>query len=127
MVEPFLGSIQYFAFKFAPTGWSQCAGQQLAVSQYQALFSLLSNKYGGDGNTNFNLPDYRGRAIMGAGTDPVNDLTYTYGQKGGAESTTIPLTALPPHTHEMRNFAIFVNTAASTTGIPNPNTVVPAI
>ena len=60
-MEPFYGQIQLFAFQFAPQGWLPCEGQRLPVSKpkYQALFALIGNRYGGDGQTNFALPDLR--------------------------------------------------------------------
>lgn len=60
MDEPFLGEIQLFSLNFAPMGWTQCSGQTLQISQNQALYSLLGTNYGGDGITNFQLPDLRG-------------------------------------------------------------------
>ncbi len=64
MSEPFLGEIRLFGFNFAPIGWAMCNGQLLPINQYTALFSLLGTMYGGDGNTNFALPDLRGRVAM---------------------------------------------------------------
>ncbi|MTV50430.1 tail fiber protein [Heliobacillus mobilis] len=61
-MEPILGQIQIFAFNYAPDGWTLCDGRQLQVAQNQALFSLISNTYGGDGRTTFNLPDLRNAA-----------------------------------------------------------------
>jgi len=66
-VEPFIGQIALFAFGFTPRHWAQCNGQLLPISQYQALFSLLGTKYGGDGRTNFALPDLRGRTPVHRG------------------------------------------------------------
>ena len=63
MSEPFVGEIRMFAGNFAPRGWAFCDGQLLAVSQNDALFSLLGTIYGGDGRTTFGLPDLRGRRI----------------------------------------------------------------
>ena len=116
MVEPFIGSIQYFAFSYAPSGWSQCNGQSLVINQYQALFSLLSNRYGGDGVNNFNLPDYRGRAILGAGNSDYG-INYAFGQNGGAESVTIPLAALPAHTHQAASYQVPAVASSGTTPI----------
>ena len=70
MSEPFVGEIRMFAGNFAPRGWAFCDGQLLAVSQNDALFSLLGTIYGGDGRTTFGLPDLRGRIPLHEGTGP---------------------------------------------------------
>jgi microcystin-dependent protein len=93
MNQPFLGTIQYFAFPFAPTGYALCSGQAMPINQNQALFALLGTMYGGNGTTTFNLPDYRGRTIVGVGNG------YVQGQLAGTEGTTILATNLPAHTH----------------------------
>jgi microcystin-dependent protein len=90
MAEPFLGEIRIVSFNFVPRGWAPCDGRLLPINQNQALFSLLGTTYGGDGRTNFALPDYRGRVPVGFGTGPgLTDIAQ--GQKGGAE--TVALTA----------------------------------
>jgi microcystin-dependent protein len=97
-MEPFLGQIQAFGFNFAPRGWAKCDGTLLAISQNQALFSLLGTQFGGDGRTTFALPDLRGRSIVhagqGAGLSPIQ-----IGQKGGQENVTLNTNNLPPHNH----------------------------
>ena len=95
MSEPFLGQIKIFGFNFAPRNWAQCDGQLLPINQNQSLYSLLGTTYGGDGRTNFGLPDLRGR------TPIFNSDSIGLGHKGGAES--VPLTAdqLPKHTHTL--------------------------
>ena len=70
MSEPFLGQITFFGFNFPPLGWMQCQGQLLPISQYTALFSLLGTQCGGDGRTNFGLPDLRGRVPVSQGQGP---------------------------------------------------------
>ena len=70
MADPFLGEIKMFAGNFAPRGWALCDGHLLAISQYDALFSLLGTAYGGDGRTTFGLPDLRGRIPIHVGTGP---------------------------------------------------------
>jgi len=98
MTEPFVGSIQYFAFGFAPRGWATCSGQVMQVTQNQALFALIGTLYGGDGRTTFQLPDLQGRSMVGfgLGNPPQNVSSYTIGTKGGTESGVLPL---PSHTH----------------------------
>jgi microcystin-dependent protein len=101
MTEPFLGTIQYFAFGYAPTGWLQCNGSTVQVQQYAALYSLLGEYYGGNGTTNFNLPDLRGRTIIGytTATPPSGISTYAIGASGGAETVAVPVGTLPTHNH----------------------------
>ena len=78
MTSPFLAEIRIFPFGFAPTGWAQCNGQILPISQNTALFSLLGTTYGGDGRTTFGLPNLQGRAAVGFG-DPPGRPTYNLG------------------------------------------------
>ncbi len=96
--EPFIGEIRMFAGNFAPRGWAFCDGQLLAVSQNDALFSLLGTIYGGDGRTTFGLPDMRGRMVMHAGTGPGLS-TRRLGEKGGAEQVTLTAANVAGHTH----------------------------
>ena len=87
-----------FGGNFAPRGWAFCDGQLLAVSQNDALFSLLGTIYGGDGRTTFGLPDLRGRIPLhaGQGTGLSN---YPLGAKSGAERVTLTTSEIPHHTH----------------------------
>lgn len=100
MSEPFVGEIRMFAGNFAPRSWAFCDGQLLAVSQNDALFSLLGTIYGGDGRTTFGLPDMRGRIPIHAGSGP--GLTpRKLGAKSGAENVTLTTNELPNHTHNV--------------------------
>jgi microcystin-dependent protein len=96
--DPFIGSIDFVGFNYAPLGWAHCDGQLLSISQNTALFSLFGTIYGGDGRTTFALPDLRGRAPIHEGTGPGLS-PYNIGQKGGAETVTLNVNQLPPHTH----------------------------
>ncbi|MGJ8570400.1 MAG: phage tail protein [Hoeflea sp.] len=98
MSEPFVGEIRMFAGNFAPRGWAFCDGQLLAVSQNDALFTLLGTIYGGDGRTTFGLPDMRGRLPIHAGHGPGLS-ERRLGAKGGAENVTVTVNQLPSHTH----------------------------
>jgi microcystin-dependent protein len=101
MAQPYLGQIEAFAFGFAPRGWAICAGQTLPINQYQALFSLLGTTYGGNGISNFLLPDLRSRLAMGQGTG--QGLTpRTIGTVGGEENHALLVTETPGHTHLLR-------------------------
>jgi len=96
--DPFVGEISYVGFNFAPKGWAKCDGQLLPVNQYSALYSLLGTAYGGDGRTNFALPDMRGRVPIHQGTGPGLS-NYVIGQKSGAETATLSIGNLPAHSH----------------------------
>jgi microcystin-dependent protein len=98
MDDQILGEIRMVGFSFAPQGWALCNGQSLAISANSALFTLLGTTYGGNGSTNFNLPDLQGRLPLHAGSGaglPV----YTPGQKGGTQSVTLTAQQMPAHTH----------------------------
>jgi len=98
MSEPFVGEIKIFAGNFAPRGWAFCDGQLLAVSQNDALFSLLGTIYGGDGRTTFGLPDLRGRIPIHLGTGPGLS-PRNQGARTGVESVSLTVNQLAPHAH----------------------------
>jgi microcystin-dependent protein len=93
MAEPFLAEIRIMSFSFAPKGWAQCNGQLLPINQNQPLFSLLGTTFGGNGQTNFALPDYRGRVPIHVGSG------HTLGEVGGEQAHTLSIAELPTHTH----------------------------
>jgi len=99
MSEPFVGEIRMFAGNFAPRGWSFCDGQLIAVSQNDALFSLLGTIYGGDGQTTFGLPDMRGRVPIHKGHGPGLS-ERRLGQRAGAEDVTLTVNQIPGHNHD---------------------------
>ena len=98
-MDAYIGQIFPFAGAFAPQGTTQCQGQQMAIQQNQALFSILYNMYGGDARTTFNLPDLRGRVLVGAGASPFLNTTLNPGSFGGTATNTLTLANLPLHTH----------------------------
>jgi microcystin-dependent protein len=98
MADPILGEIRTFAFNFAPKGWEACRGQLLQISQNQALFALLGTLYGGDGRTNFALPDLQGRVAVGDGTSPAGT-QFGVGEAGGEEAHRLTEPELPVHRH----------------------------
>ncbi|ETX07758.1 phage tail protein [Candidatus Entotheonella palauensis] len=108
MSEPYLAEIRMFGFSFAPSGWAQCNGQSLPIDQNQAMFSLLSTTYGGNGRTDFNLPDLRARVPMHKGSG------FPLGDFGGEESHTLADNETPSHTHQLRG----VNVVGD---VDNPN------
>ena len=108
MADPFVAEVRIFPFNFAPKGWAFCDGQLLPLSQNTALFSLLGTTYGGDGKSNFALPDLRGRVPthMGSG--------LTLGERGGEQAHTVTISEMTQHTH--------VFNGTSTTGTLNVTT-----
>ncbi|WAH57647.1 tail fiber protein [Pseudomonas silvicola] len=120
MSDPYIGEIRLFAGKTAPQGWHVCDGTVLPVAQYQALYALLGNVYGGTAPVSFALPDLRGRVPVGTGTgvvpdtNPAASLTpRTLGSSGGAETVTLEGPHLPPHTH-----ALYAGNGPATTSTP---------
>jgi len=101
MADPFVAEIRIFPFNFAPKGWAWCNGQLLPISQNTALFSLLGTTYGGDGKSNFALPNMQGNAPIHAGQGPGLSL-YDLGQTGGTETVTLLQSEMPAHPHSMR-------------------------
>lgn len=98
MSNPFLAEIRIVPFNFAPKGWALCDGQVMAISQNTALFSLLGTTYGGDGQSNFALPDLQGRAPMHAGQGP--GLTdRMLGEQAGEDTVTLLTSEMPSHSH----------------------------
>lgn len=102
--ESMLGEISCTAANYCPRGWLECNGQILNTSSFSALFSLLGNKYGGDGRTTFALPNLQGRTIIGAGSG--SGLTArTLASTGGADSVTLAAENLPQHAHAVQAHA----------------------
>jgi len=112
MSEPFLSEIRIFSFNFPPKGWALCNGQLLPINQNQALFALLGTTYGGNGQTNFALPNLRGRLPIHEGSG------HILGEAAGASSVTITAQTMPQHLH----FAQASNSAATAT-VPANNLV----
>jgi len=98
MSNPFVAEIRIFPFNFAPKGWAFCDGQILPLSQNTALFSLLGTTYGGDGKSNFALPNFQGAAPMQQGQGPGLSLR-DLGETGGEQTVTLLQTEIPQHNH----------------------------
>jgi microcystin-dependent protein len=103
MADPFVAEIRIFPFNFAPKGWAWCDGQLMPLSQNTALFSLLGTTYGGNGKSNFALPDLQGRAPMHPGQGPGLSL-HDLGETGGSETVTLLESEIPVHTHTLRAY-----------------------
>jgi microcystin-dependent protein len=114
MADPFVAEIRLFPYDFAPTGWALCQGQLLPINQNTALFSLVGTYYGGNGTSNFALPDLRGRVPIhqgsGPGLSPVQ-----IGEVSGDETVTLLQNEMPPHNHPMPALA-----HAATATVPAP-------
>ncbi|HSB63292.1 MAG TPA: tail fiber protein [Thermoanaerobaculia bacterium] len=105
-MDPFVAEIRIFPFNFAPKGWAFCDGQLMPISQNTALFSLLGTTYGGDGKSNFALPNMQGNAPMHPGQGPGLSL-HDLGETGGSETVTLLESEIPSHSHALQ-------------GVPNP-------
>ena len=115
---PYIGEILPVPYNFAPRGWAFCQGQLLPINQNQALFSLLGTTYGGNGQTNFALPDLRGRVAVSSGQGPGLS-PYDLGERSGTESITLTVNELPTHGHEVG--------AAGIGTSPSPSANLPAV
>jgi microcystin-dependent protein len=99
-MDPFVAEIRIFPFNFPPKGWAFCDGQLLPLSQNTALFSLLGTTYGGDGKSNFALPNMQGNAPMHPGQGPGLSL-HDLGETGGSETVTLLESEMPAHSHSL--------------------------
>jgi microcystin-dependent protein len=97
-MDPFVCEIRIFPFNFAPKGWAFCDGQLMPISANTAVFSLLGTTYGGNGMSNFALPNLQGSAPMHPGQGPGLSL-HVLGEIGGVESLTLLQSEIPQHTH----------------------------
>jgi microcystin-dependent protein len=111
MSNPFLGEIKIISWDFAPKGWALCNGQFLPINQNQALFSLLGTMYGGNGQTTFALPNFRGRVPVHVGAG------FTQGEAAGSSSVTVNNSSMPAHTH-------FLNVTNNAATDANPSSTV---
>ncbi|WP_139925095.1 phage tail protein [Hymenobacter sp. DG01] len=110
----FLGEIIAVPFNFVPVGYARCDGQLLPLSQNTALFALLGTTYGGNGKTNFALPDLNGRVAVGAGQG-AGLSNYDLGHMGGESAVALQVQEVPAHTHTL---ALTYSTELGTTGSP---------
>ncbi|MDR0202703.1 MAG: tail fiber protein [Delftia acidovorans] len=115
MADPFYGEVRVFGFSFAPVNWAFCAGQTIQIQQNAALFSVIGNRFGGNGTTNFMLPNLQGRAAMGTGTGPGLS-TRNIGETMGTVTETLTIAQIPAHSH-----GISAQGASASTAIPSGN------
>jgi microcystin-dependent protein len=99
-MDPFVAEIRIFPFNFPPKGWAFCDGQILPLSQNTALFSLLGTTYGGDGKSNFALPNMQGNVPMHPGQGPGLSL-HDLGETSGSDNVTLLESEIPSHSHTM--------------------------
>ncbi|AVS73403.1 phage tail protein [Paracidovorax cattleyae] len=124
MSDAYIGEIRLFPFDWTPRGWLPCDGRTLTIQGNQALASLLGNQFGGDGKTNFNLPDLRGRVPVSQGVNPLTSppVTYAVGNYGGLEGVALTAAQVPPHSHSVNA----VGAAATTGAVVTTSNVLPA-
>jgi len=111
MAEPFIGEIRQVTFNFAPAGWLPCDGRLVSIGENDALYALIGTTYGGDGISNFALPDLRGRVSIHQGQSGGGN--YTPGQMGGASSVTLTTSQMASHSHVVR-----ANNGLGTVSVP---------
>ena len=111
MAQPFVGEIRLFAGMRIPSGWAKCTGALLQIADYQALYSLIGTRYGGDGRVTFGLPNFTGRVPIGMGQGP-NLSQRTLGQIGGADAVSLTVPEMAAHNHSF---------VASTADAVSPN------
>ena len=112
--QPMVGEIRMFAGNYPPVGWAFCDGSLISISENDVLFTLIGTTYGGDGQTTFALPDFRGRAPISVSSG------NSMGQMGGTETVTLTVSQIPAHRHPMQ-----VVNVPGTTNVPSPG-VMPA-
>jgi microcystin-dependent protein len=124
MADNFLGEIRSVSFNFAPVGWALCDGQTLLISQNTALFALLGTQFGGDGRSNFALPNLQGRVAIHAGQ---GQSFYDIGETGGSDTHALTIAEIPNHHHYLTAVNVPATSPSPTVGpwaIPNAGGVV---
>jgi microcystin-dependent protein len=120
MADQFVGEIRPFPYNFAPLGWALCNGQLMAISQNTALFSLIGVYYGGNGTSNFALPNLQGQIAVGQGQAPGLS-PYAIGDTTGTETVSLTTIQIPAHTH-----TVPVSATAGRVNTPSPSVVLGA-
>lgn len=112
-MDAYFGEIRAFPFSFTPEYWLECDGTAYQIGSYQALYAVIGTTYGGDGKTNFKVPDLRGLAAMHIGQGPGSS-NYTLSQTSGVDTVTLTETQMPNHDHSLQ-------TQVSTTRLTAPS------
>lgn len=115
MSDCFVGEIRLFGFSRIPYGWRACDGSTLPIAGNEVLYALIGTTFGGDGSTNFKLPDLRGRVPISQGLAPPLS-NRTVGQTGGEEAHALQTNEMPAHSHEL-----LATSSAATTAVPGNN------
>lgn len=123
MADAFIGEIRMFPYGYAPIGWFACNGQRMVLQQYQALYSLLGSRFGGDNQTYFNLPNLNGRIPVDTGVSPTTGTQFVFAQAIGQETVTLAYAQAPSHNHTFTTKLSGASTAGMTgvAGMTPPN------
>ncbi|MDX2101873.1 MAG: tail fiber protein [Alphaproteobacteria bacterium] len=126
-MEPFIGEIKYVAFSYVPRGYALCNGAVMTVSQNQALYALIGSTFGAPNAQSFNLPDLRGRTVVGAAVAAnAPQPPYKIGDKAGSDGVALTLAQIPAHTHALMGLDVTATKAVPTNSmfansVPQPN------
>lgn len=116
MAAPYVGEIRLFGFNFSPPNWALCNGATIPIRQNTTLYSVISNYFGGDGTTTFNLPDFRGRAALCVGPAP----GQTLGEQTGQAAVTLTIDQIPSHNHVLNAATLTPPNPAQNVAAPSP-------
>lgn len=124
-MDPYIAEIELFAGNYPPTGWFFCDGRELQIAQYQALFAVIGTRFGGNGTTNFKIPDLRGRAPIGFGQG-TGLTSRDLGATGGAEKVSLGANEMPVHNHTAQttmggNVTARINAVSESGTSPSPS------
>jgi len=117
MADAFVGEVRLFPYGFVPANWLECDGAKLEIQRYTPLFAVIGTTYGGNGSTNFAVPDLRGAVPMGQGSGPGLP-PAPLGLSTGAETVTLSISQLPQHTHTLKTITGPYRNDGSFTGAP---------
>ena len=100
MADGYIGEIRAFGFNFTPQGWIPCDGSTLSIQAYAPLFAIIGIQFGGNGTTQFKVPDLRGMSLVGV--NPSTSGFNVPGATGGAETVTLTVSTMPAHNHQLQ-------------------------
>jgi microcystin-dependent protein len=122
MADAYIGEIRVFPFGFVPQGWLACAGQEYPVMQYQALYAIIGNTWGGTPNQTFKVPNLQTLCVMGQGQGPGLTPRYWGASTVGSKTVTLTGSQLPAHTHTMTiEVPVAAGSNVNTVGTPTAN------